>query len=76
MNNVRRKQLQTIIDMIETIKSSLEEVREAEDDAFNNLPESIQYSERGEKMETATYNMDDAIGDLETAIDYLNEAME
>lgn len=44
-----------------------EENKDEEQDAFDNLPESFQYSERGEQME-------EYISDIEEAFDNLEEA--
>lgn len=48
MNKIRRKSLEEIICKISEIKDLLDQVREEEQDAFDNMPEGIQYSERGE----------------------------
>ena len=59
MNNERRKTLSNIIENLEVISSVLEEVYESETEAFDNLPESIQESERGQVMEENAYELDD-----------------
>ena len=74
MNKARRKQLSDIRAKIEELQDLLEEVRTDEQDAFDNLPESIASSERGQAMEDAVQNMDDAIGWLEEALGCLEEA--
>ena len=56
MNNVRRKELRTIIQKIEVIQSDLEQVRDEEQECFDNLPEGIADSERGEKFEECIDN--------------------
>ena len=43
---------------------------------FDNMPESIQYSERGYNMQEAIDNLDDSIGNIVDAIDNLYEAIE
>lgn len=73
MNKVRRKNLATIIETLEAMKSSLEDVRDEEESAFDNLPESIQESERGETMQEIVDALYDACDSLEETIDSLNE---
>ena len=51
MNKNRRKAIGDIYDKLIDIQSDLECIRDEEQEAFDNLPESIQYSERGERME-------------------------
>ena len=65
MNNTRRKQIQLIINALQE-----------EEESFDNLPESLQESERGEAMENAISNLDDAVTYLGEVIDYLESAME
>ena len=73
MNKSRRKNLATIIETLEAMKSSLEDVRDEEESAFDNLPESIQESERGETMQEIVDVLYDACDSLEETIDSLNE---
>ena len=74
MNNTRRSRIDEIIRKIEDLAYDIDLLREEEDTAYNNLPESIQFSDRGETMSDAVSNLEDAITSLEDATDYLNEA--
>lgn len=76
MNNSRRKQIRDVAKKIaaayETFSSSLQEslselqdITSDEQDAFDNLPESLQYSERGEAMQEAIDNLETACQSLE-----------
>ena len=76
MNNARRKQIADAVQRIEEAKTLLEIVRDEEQDAFDNLPEGIQSSERGQKMEAAIASMDDAINDIENIVGDLKMASE
>lgn len=67
MNKVRRKKLADILKQLEQLEDQLREVQGEEQNAFDNLPESIQNSGMGEKME-------DAILAIDSAIDYLLDA--
>lgn len=69
MNKDRRKAIGNIYDKLIDIQSDLECIRDEEQEAFDNLPESIQYSERGERME-------EYISSLEEALDYVDYAVE
>lgn len=48
MNKARRAMLQKAIEAIDEARALIEECRELEQEAFDNMPESIQCSERGE----------------------------
>lgn len=54
--------------MIQNAHDVLEEVRDEEQEAFDNLPEGLQYSERGEMME-------EAIDSLDEVVDYLDDVI-
>lgn len=66
MNNCRRKRIREALDLIEAAKSILDDVHDEEYDAFCNLPESLQGSERGESMEENIYNLELFLDGLET----------
>lgn len=73
MNKDRRKSIERIVDKINEIKADLTGVRNDEEEAYDNLPEGIQSSERGDSMQEAIEAMDDADGALQDAVDYLEE---
>ena len=54
MNKARRKQLVALRAKVEELQELLEEIRDDEQDALDNLPESLQDSGRGKDMEQAT----------------------
>lgn len=74
MNNIRRKAIQEIMDKLEDLKCDIESLKDEEQEAFDNLPEGIQASERGEAMESAVYNLDEAYESIESVIESLEEA--
>lgn len=46
MNKVRRNKLGKAFDLVAQAKDILEEVKEEEREAYDNLPESFRYSDR------------------------------
>lgn len=73
MNNKRRKEIANVIRQIENVVSS---ILEDEEEAFDNMPESLQYSERGDMSQEAQDNLSGAIDALEEAIICLEDASE
>ena len=82
MNKARRKRIASIIhtleniidyDLIESTKDELEDILWEEQDAYDNMPENLQYSMRGEESSDAIDSLQEAIDALEEAIDTLNE---
>ena len=74
MNKQRRKELARAIALIEEAREILEAVKDEEQEALDNLPESLQQSERGETMEGYIYTMDEMLETLDT--DELQEIVE
>lgn len=72
MNKARRKDLARIVAELEQmealrlrIKEELEAVMDAEQEALDNLPESLQASTSGEIMQECIDAMESALDDLE-----------
>lgn len=73
MNKQRRKSIMDVIKNIESIKSDLESILFDEQDYFDNMPENLQGSIRGEQSEEAIDTLDEAISSLDEAINSLQE---
>lgn len=96
MNNNRRKEISKIIEDIESavstakekleeLQTSIESVRDEEQEYMDNMPENLQGSERYETAEQAVGNLDSAASSIEELIEaidtddligYLNDAAE
>lgn len=76
MNKDRRKRIQDIKDQLVDLQTEIEEIKDEEQEAYDNLPESLQDGEKGEKMTDAVDNLDLAYSSLEDAIGYLDEAIQ
>lgn len=76
MNNLRRKTLQDLYNIITDAKDNLDEVRDEEECYKDNMPENLQNSERYEKAEAAVDALENAICSLEEALDSIEEAKE
>lgn len=73
MNAERRKALSAIQSRIEEAKALVEEIhtdlealRDEEQEYKDNMPESFQNGEKGEKADEAISAMEDALGSLES----------
>lgn len=73
MNAQRRKRIDALIVKMQEISTEIEELQSEERDAFDNLPESIQYSERGEQMERSADSLEEAQSDIDSIINNLEE---
>ncbi len=76
MNKARRKQLEKVVEVLTAQMEELETIKDEEQEAFDNLPEAIQCTERGETMEENVDELDSIITDLENVIDSINEVIE
>lgn len=75
MNKARRKELSDVIKGLNTIQdkddlygwiNTLDNIKDDEQDYYDNIPENLQYGQRAEDSEAAIEN-------LEEALDLLNE---
>lgn len=73
MNAKRRKQLANAVEVLNNVLELLEEVTADEQDAYDNLPESIQESERGETMQENVDDIENASSSLQDIIEQLQE---
>lgn len=73
MNKQRRMEIKNIIAELENIKTKLDNVFSEEQYAFDNMPENLQYSMRGEESQEAIDYMSEAVSNIEEAIDQLED---
>lgn len=76
MNKTRRKVIEEVIDQLGTLKEQIESVGEEENEAYDNLPEGIQYSERGEAMSDNASDLEQAASDLDDIMSTLQDIIE
>lgn len=84
MNKIRRKELAKIVAKLETlealrseIQEELEAIMEEEQEALDNMPESLQDSEKGQQMQEYLDAMESALDDLEEIdIDSIREQID
>lgn len=76
MNNDRRKRIEAISANLSELRDAIETIRDEEQEAFDNMPESLQCSERGELSESAISALDNAASEIENIESYLSEATE
>lgn len=62
--------------MMTEISGLLEEIKDEEQEAYDNMPESLQESERGQAMYQAVENLESAIDSLSEALDHTEEAQQ
>jgi flagellar biosynthesis chaperone FliJ len=72
MNKARRKQIEEARDLLgeanskmDEAKSILESVKDEEQDAFDNMPESLQEGDRGQQMQVAIEALERCIDNIE-----------
>lgn len=76
MNAKDKKKVHGYIDQLEEIKLCLKTMQEEETEKLDNMPEGLQESERGMKMEEAIEDLDAACASVEVAIGYLTDLAE
>ena len=74
MNNLRRRKIDRISEQLQALKDQLEELLQEEQEAFDNIPEAFQETDRYAEAEEKLDYLDTAFGGLEEVIDSLTEA--
>jgi prefoldin subunit 5 len=60
----------------ETLKDTIEQIQCDEQDYFDNMPQSFQDGEKGQRAEEVIGYFDDAINDIDTFIDALDQSID
>ena len=76
MNKARRAELNRIINTIYELQSDIDAIKADEENARDNMPESLQGTERYEAMDAAVDELDDALSSIDDVIEHLEGAME
>ena len=74
MNNVRRKELDNIIEELELLKQKIEFIMDDEQECFDNLSEGLQQSMRGQQMEEAVANLSLAVDSIDEVVSFIEDA--
>jgi len=76
MNITRRQAIQEIQNKLANCQSELETHLSDEQDYFDNMPESLQGGDKGDKAQQAVDAMQESIDLLSQAVENLNSATE
>lgn len=74
MNRMRRKELEKICDLIGEANERLEEVIDEETESRDNMPDSLQETEKYERMDEIVSNLEEALSNLEDALETIEDA--
>ena len=72
MNKARRKRISDAIEKIAEARQELDEICTEEQEGYDNLPEGIQMSENGEKMQNAIDSLTEVDSNLDDALNTLD----
>lgn len=75
MNNARRKALRDALTRLEEVKGMIEICRDEEQEAFDNMPESLQSGEKGQAAEDAISALEDAVNGFEEIVSQIEDAI-
>lgn len=74
MNKIRRAEIRSAIDTLNDLRDQVDRLETEEEDSFYNLPEGLQASDRGSKMEDAYGYLSEALDSIDSAIEALENA--
>ena len=73
MNAHDRQELDRIVGVLREAHSDLQSLADAEQEKFDNMPEGLQQSDRGQKIEESADSLSDAAGDLDAVVDAVEQ---
>ena len=73
MNKARRKWLADVYAAIENAKDELEQIRDEEQESYDNIPESLQETDRANAIYENVDLIDSLISDLEDTLGYFDD---
>ena len=76
MNKARRQWIERIINELETQRDELTNVQEEEQEAFDNMPEGLQYSEKVEAISENASDLEDAASSIDDVMSTLQDIIE
>lgn len=76
MNKARKEEIERIVLQLGVLRDELELVMGEEQEAFDNLPEGIQTSERGERMGENVDAIEEAVNHIVESIDILDDMLD
>jgi uncharacterized coiled-coil DUF342 family protein len=76
MNKERREKIEQLSLQLDDIRDEISQLSETEQECYDNLPESFQYSEKGDRMQEIIESLNSAVDSIDEAISSLDEAIE
>ena len=73
MNKQRRNELKIVIDYMDKAKDIIVNVKNQEEFAYDNMPENLQYSDRGCNIEDNINNLDEISEGIDEIISTIND---
>ena len=76
MNSAQKKRVAELADQLSAIMDEIEQIKNDEEEKYDNLPESFQDGEQGERIQEGIDTLDDAYSYMYDALDSLREVCE
>jgi hypothetical protein len=76
MNEERRKKLKEVQSKISDAQSEIKDIKSTEEEAYDNMPDSLKEGEKGEKAQGVIEALSEAHDALQNASDQIDSAIE
>lgn len=76
MNKQQRKQIENAIALLESAKATIDDIKDEEQDKFDNLSEGLQATEANQKLEQNAFDLADRVEEIESCIEELTAIIE
>lgn len=74
LNSARRKKINSVVNDLKNMRDIIDGILNEEQEVFDNTPENIQDSYKGERMQDAISQLEDSVENIEYAIESLEAA--
>jgi hypothetical protein len=64
------------MEMLAIVRRLIEDSKEGEEEAFGAMPENLQGSEKGQKMESAVEGLEEALSNIDDVVETLQTVIE
>lgn len=76
MNQRRRKTLKQALELLDQAYGLIESVKCEEEEAYDNLPEGLQESEKGEALYENVEQLEELMENVETVVEEITESFD
>ena len=76
MNKSRRAELTMIISKLESIRDDIEDIKQTEEEVYDNMPDSFRDGAKGDLVQEGVDGLDEALTSIEEVIESIQNVVD